>query len=338
MKFLNFEPGESAGLSVSQNGSDFFTIKEWKYGQDDGIYRYEDIDLSSYESTSQLWIKFFTDMNSVYDLLFIDTAGRQVVDQSMMNELKLIVDLTKPDEKIFVADSLTGQDAANIALQFKELIGITGIVLTRVDGDGRGGAALSIKSVTGAPIKYLGIGEKIEQIEEFYPERIAGRILGMGDIVSLVEKASEEFQNQDVKELSKKLSDGNFDFSDFAKQLKQMKKIGGVEGILSMMPGISKAQKQLAENNINEKILNNQIAIIDSMTKKERANPDLIKASRKIRISKGSGTKVQEVNKLLKQFIHSKKMMKKMKGLGENGFSKQLINKIKGNIPENLIN
>ena len=273
-----------------------------------------------------------------YDLLFIDTAGRQVVDQSMMNELKLIVDLTKPDEKIFVADSLTGQDAANIALQFKELIGITGIVLTRVDGDGRGGAALSIKSVTGAPIKYLGIGEKIEQIEEFYPERIAGRILGMGDIVSLVEKASEEFQNQDVKELSKKLSDGNFDFSDFAKQLRQMKKIGGVGGILSMMPGISKAQKQLAENNINEKILNNQIAIIDSMTKKERANPDLIKASRKIRISKGSGTKVQEVNKLLKQFIHSKKMMKKMKGLGENGFSKQLINKIKGNIPENLIN
>ena len=274
-----------------------------------------------------------------YDLLMIDTAGRQIVDLSMMDELKMISELCDPVEKILVADSLTGQDAANIAKKFNENIGITGIILTRIDGDGRGGAALSIKSITGAPIKYLGTGEKIDQIEEFHPDRIAKRILGMGDIVSLVEKASENIEKEELNKLSKKISQGSFDLEDFSQQLKQMKNMGGVSGILSMLPGISKAQKLMAENNIDEKIILKQLAIISSMTKKERTNPEMIKASRKIRISNGSGTKVQDVNRLLKQFFNSQRMMKRMKKHGGGNISdmpSDLINKIKGNLPTNL--
>ena len=248
----------------------------------------------------------------LFDVVILDTAGRQVVDEELMKELIEIEKSFKPQETLLVADALTGQDAANIAKSFSEAINITGSILTRIDGDSRGGAALSIKSITNSPIKFIGVGEKIENFESFHPERIAQRILGMGDIVSLVEKAAENIDQDEMENLAKKMSKGNFDLDDFAKQLKQMGKMGGVSGILSMLPGVSKAQKLMAENKISDDMIKHQIAIINSMTKKEKSNPDLIKASRKIRISKGSGTRVQDVNKLLKQFLQSQKMMKKM--------------------------
>jgi len=275
---------------------------------------------------------------NLFDILLFDTAGRQVVDNKMMEELKTISQKLKPQETILVADSLTGQDAANIAKRFNEAVSITSSILTRVDGDGRGGAALSIKSITGAPIKFIGTGEKIDQLESFHPERIANRILGMGDIVSLVEKASENFDKKEMEDLAKKMSKGKFDLEDFASQLKQMGKMGGISGIMSMLPGISKAQKLMAENKISDDVINHQIAIISSMTKKERADPDIIKASRKIRISNGSGTRVQDVNKLLKQFFQSQKMMKKMKSMGKGGMPSDLLQKLQGNLPPNFNN
>ena len=277
----------------------------------------------------------FAEKNLV-DIILLDTAGRQVIDEEMMKELKDINDFFSPNETLLVADSLTGQDAANIAKSFSNTVNITGSILTRIDGDGRGGAALSIKSITGAPIKFIGTGEKIDQLEAFYPERIANRILGMGDIVSLVEKASENIDQQEAEILAKKMAKGNFDLEDFAKQLKQMGKMGGVSGIMSMLPGISKAQKLMAENKISDDMIKHQIAIINSMTKKEKSNPDLIKASRKIRISKGSGTRVQDVNKLLKQFLQSQKMMKKMKSMGKGGLPSDFMNKLQGKLPPNL--
>jgi len=273
---------------------------------------------------------------NLFDIILFDTAGRQVIDEVMMLELQKIHKQLQPQETILVADSLTGQDAANIAKSFNEAVTITGSILTRVDGDGRGGAALSIKSITGAPIKFIGTGEKIEQLEAFYPDRIANRILGMGDIVSLVAKASENIDQAEMESLTKKMSKGTFDLVDFAKQLKQMGKMGGVSGIISMLPGISKAQKLMAENKISDDLINHQIAIINSMTKKERANPDSIKASRKIRISKGSGTKVQDVNKLLKQFLQSQKMMKKMKSMGKGGLPNDFMRKLQGKLPPNI--
>ena len=275
---------------------------------------------------------------NLFDILLFDTAGRQVVDDKMMEELKTISQKLKPQETILVADSLTGQDAANIAKRFNEAVSITSSILTRVDGDGRGGAALSIKSITGAPIKFIGTGEKIDQLESFHPERIANRILGMGDIVSLVEKASENIDKKEMEDLAKKMSKGKFDLEDFASQLKQMGKMGGISGIMSMLPGISKAQKLMAENKISDDVINHQIAIISSMTKKERADPDIIKASRKIRISNGSGTRVQDVNKLLKQFFQSQKMMKKMKSMGKGGMPRDLLQKLQGNLPPNINN
>ena len=275
---------------------------------------------------------------NLFDILLFDTAGRQVVDDKMMEELKTISQKLKPQETILVADSLTGQDAANIAKRFNEAVSITSSILTRVDGDGRGGAALSIKSITGAPIKFIGTGEKIDQLESFHPERIANRILGMGDIVSLVEKASENIDKKEMEDLAKKMSKGKFDLEDFANQLKQMGNMGGISGIMSMLPGISKAQKLMAENKISDDVINHQIAIISSMTKKERADPDIIKASRKIRISNGSGTRVQDVNKLLKQFFQSQKMMKKMKSMGKGGMPSDLLQKLQGNLPPNFYN
>ena len=275
---------------------------------------------------------------NLFDILLFDTAGRQVVDDKMMEELKTISQKLKPQETILVADSLTGQDAANIAKRFNEAVSITSSILTRVDGDGRGGAALSIKSITGAPIKFIGTGEKIDQLEPFYPERIANRILGMGDIVSLVEKASENINKKEMENLAKKISKGKFDLEDFASQLKQMGKMGGVSGIMSLLPGISNAQKLMAENKISDDVINRQIAIINSMTKKERADSNIIKASRKIRISNGSGTRVQDVNKLLKQFFQSQKMMKKMKSMGKGGMPSDLLQKLQGNIPPNFNN
>ena len=273
---------------------------------------------------------------NLFDIILFDTAGRQVVDEKMMNELKLIFEKLKPQETILVADSLTGQDAANIARSFSEAVNITGSILTRIDGDGRGGAALSIKSITGAPIKFIGVGEKIDQLEAFYPERIANRILGMGDIVSLVEKATENIDQKEMENLAKKMSKGNFDLDDFSKQLKQMGKMGGFSGIMSMLPGVSSAQKLMAEKKINDDVINHQIAIINSMTIKEKLSPDLIKASRKIRIANGSGTKVQDVNKLLKQFLQSQKMMKKMKSMGGGGLPNDFMKKITGKLPTNF--
>ena len=273
---------------------------------------------------------------NLFDIILFDTAGRQVIDKLMMAELKLIFEKLQPQETILVADSLTGQDAANISKSFTEAVNITGSILTRVDGDGRGGAALSIKSITGAPIKFIGTGEKIEQLEAFYPDRIANRILGMGDIVSLVEKAAENIDQSEIENLAKKMSKGKFDLEDFSKQLKQMGKMGGVSGIMSMLPGVSKAQKLMAENKISDDVINHQIAIINSMTKKEKLNPDLIKASRKIRISNGSGTRVQHVNKLLKQFLQSQKMMKKMKSMGGGSSPNDFIQKLQGKLPNNF--
>ena len=273
---------------------------------------------------------------NIFDIIIFDTAGRQVVDELMMNELKFIYEKLKPQETFLVADSLTGQDAANIAKSFSETVKITGSILTRIDGDGRGGAALSIKSITGSPIKFIGVGEKIDEFEVFYPERIANRILGMGDIVTLVEKASENIDQIEMENLAKKMAKGKFDLDDFSKQLKQMGKMGGVSGIMSMLPGISKAQKLLAENKISDNIINHQIAIISSMTKKERSDPDLIKASRKIRIAKGSGKRVQDVNKLLKQFLQSQKMMKRMKSMGKGVLPNDFMDKFKGKLPTNF--
>ena len=273
---------------------------------------------------------------NLFDILILDTAGRHVVDKKLMSELIEIENKFKPDETLLVADALTGQDAANVAKSFSDAINITGSILTRIDGDSRGGAALSIKSITNSPIKFIGLGEKVENFEPFHPERIAQRILGMGDIVSLVEKAAENIDKEEMEDMAKKIAKGKFDLEDFANQLKQMGKMGGVSGLLSMMPGVSKAQKLMAENKISNSMIDKQIAIISSMTKKERADPDIIKASRKIRISKGSGTKVQDVNRLLKQFLQSQKMMKRMKSMGKGGIPSDLMQKLQGNLPPNI--
>ena len=273
---------------------------------------------------------------NLFDILILDTAGRQVVDKKLMSELIEIENKFKPDETLLVADALTGQDAANVAKSFSDAINITGSILTRIDGDSRGGAALSIKSIINSPIKFIGLGEKVENFEPFHPERIAQRILGMGDIVSLVEKAAENIDKEEMEDMAKKIAKGKFDLEDFANQLKQMGKMGGVSGLLSMMPGVSKAQKLMAENKISNSMIDKQIAIISSMTKKERADPDIIKASRKIRISKGSGTKVQDVNRLLKQFLQSQKMMKRMKSMGKGGIPSDLMQKLQGNLPPNI--
>ena len=273
---------------------------------------------------------------NLFDILILDTAGRQVVDKKLMSELIEIENKFKPEETLLVADALTGQDAANVAKSFSDAINITGSILTRIDGDSRGGAALSIKSITNSPIKFIGLGEKVENFEPFHPERIAQRILGMGDIVSLVEKAAENIDKEEMEDMAKKIAKGKFDLEDFANQLKQMGKMGGVSGLLSMMPGVSKAQKLMAENKISNSMIDKQIAIISSMTKKERADPDIIKASRKIRISKGSGTKVQDVNRLLKQFLQSQKMMKRMKSMGKGGIPSDLMQKLQGNLPPNI--
>ena len=273
---------------------------------------------------------------NLFDVVILDTAGRQVVDQKLMNELKEIEKGFSPDETLLVADALTGQDAANVAKSFSESVKITGSILTRIDGDSRGGAALSIKTITNSPIKFIGVGEKIENFEPFHPERIAQRILGMGDIVSLVEKAAENIDKEEMEDMAKKFAKGRFDLEDFSNQLKQMGKMGGVTGLLSMLPGVSKAQKLMAQNKVSDTMINKQIAIISSMTKIERAEPDIIKASRKIRISKGSGTKVQDVNRLLKQFLQSQKMMKRMKSMGKGGIPNDLMQKLQGNLPPNI--
>ena len=254
-----------------------------------------------------------------FDILILDTAGRLSIDDELMVEVESVRDAVSPKETLLVADAMTGQDAVTTAQIFNERVGLSGIALTRIDGDGRGGAALSMRAVTGAPIKLLGTGEKLDQIEAFHPDRIASRILGMGDIVSLVEQASEHVKQEDAEKLVKKLQKGKFDLNDLASQLRQMQKMGGLGQLMKMLPGAGKMQKQMAAAGMDEKVISRQLAIIDSMTVTERSRPELIKASRKIRISKGSGTQVQDVNKLLKQFNDAQRMMKKMGKLQKAG-------------------
>ena len=264
------------------------------------------------------------------DLIIFDTAGRTQIDISMMNEIKEIKSLANPIETILVADSLTGQAAVNIALEFKKTVDLTGIILTRVDGDGRGGAALSMKYAANTPIKFMGTGEKIEHLDVFHPDRIANRILGMGDIVSLVEKASQDIDEENIKKTEENLRAGSFSMEDYLSQLRQMKKMGGMEGVLGMLPGISKIKKQMDNANIDESIIKVNEAIILSMTKGERLNPKIISSSRKKRIASGAGADSSTVSKLLKQFKMMTNMMKKMsKGNPSDGISKELFNQLK---------
>jgi signal recognition particle subunit SRP54 len=257
-----------------------------------------------------------------YDVVILDTAGRLHIDEPLMQEVAAVRDATNPTETLLVADALTGQDAVNLAKSFAERIGITGIILTRIDGDARGGAALSMRAVTGKPIKFVGTGEKLDAIEAFHADRIAGRILGMGDVVGLVEKAAETIDQEEAEKLAKKLQKGNFDLDDLAGQLKQLRKMGGMGGVMGMLPGINKVKKQLEEANIDEKILKRQEAIIGSMTKKERRNPKLLDGSRRRRIASGSGTTVPEINRLLKQYQDMADMMKRMNKLGKKGLAR----------------
>ncbi|MCP4329542.1 MAG: signal recognition particle protein [Alphaproteobacteria bacterium] len=254
-----------------------------------------------------------------YDVLLLDTAGRLAIDDELMDEAAAIRDATNPVETLLVADAMTGQDAVNVARAFGDRVGLTGIVLTRVDGDARGGAALSMRMESGCPIKLIGVGEKLDALEAFHPERIAGRILGMGDIVGLVEKAQETIEQEEAEKLARKVQKGDFDLDDMAQQLQQMRKMGGLEGLLGMMPGVGKVKKQLAEAKIDDGMIRRQEAIISSMTKQERRSPKVIHASRRRRIAAGSGTTVQEVNKLLKQHLQMTKMMKRMGKLGKKG-------------------
>ena len=264
------------------------------------------------------------------DTIIFDTAGRTQVDLSMMNEIKEIKSIANPVETILVADSLTGQAAVNIAQEFKKTVDLTGIILTRLDGDGRGGAALSMKFATNVPVKFIGVGEKIEQLDVFYPDRIANRILGMGDIVSLVEKASKDLDEESIKKTEESLKSGNFSMEDYLKQLRQMKKMGGMQGVLSMLPGVSKLKSQMDNANIDENIIKTNEAIILSMTSQERLNPKIISSSRKKRIANGSGTDSGTINKLLKQFKMMSNMMKKMsKGGSESRLPPEIFNQLK---------
>ncbi len=250
-----------------------------------------------------------------YDVLMLDTAGRLHVDQALMDEMKAVADVAKPAEILLVVDSLTGQDAVNVAQNFSDQVPLTGIVLTRMDGDARGGAALSMRAVTGKPIKFAGTGEKLDALEAFHPERVAGRILGMGDVVSLVERAAESIQVEDAERMAAKMAKGQFDMNDLRAQLAQMQRMGGLGALAGMIPGMKKAQGAVASVG-GEKVLVHMDAMIGSMTIKERNKPELINAKRKIRIAKGSGTTVQEVNKLLKMHLEMSTAMKKIKKMG----------------------
>jgi len=264
------------------------------------------------------------------DIIIFDTAGRTQIDLPMMNEIKEIKSLSKPIETILVADSLTGQAAVNIATEFKNAVDLTGIILTRIDGDGRGGAALSMKFSTNTPIKFMGTGEKINEFEVFHPDRIANRILGMGDVVSLVEKASQDIDQENIKKTEENIKKGSFSMEDYLSQLRQMKKMGGMQGVLSMLPGVSKIKKQMDNANIDENVIKVNEAIILSMTKEERQNPKIINNSRKKRISNGSGADSSNVNKLLKQFKMMGNMMKKMsKNNPEGKMSSEIFNQLK---------
>jgi len=260
-----------------------------------------------------------------YDVVILDTAGRLHIDQELMAEVAAVRDATQPTETLLVTDAMTGQDAVTLAREFNEKVGVTGIVLTRIDGDARGGAALSMRAITGRPIKFLGAGEKLDALEVFHPDRIAGRILGMGDVVGLVEKAMETLDQEEAERLAKRMEKGKFDLDDMRKQFAQVRKMGDLKGILGMLPGIGKMAGALKDANIDNKMVARQEAIITSMTKAERRNPDLIKASRKKRIAAGAGVEVQDVNKLLKQYQQMADMMKKVGKLGQKGLMRHGI-------------
>ncbi|KRC78276.1 signal recognition particle protein [Sphingomonas sp. Root241] len=251
-----------------------------------------------------------------FDVLMLDTAGRLHVDQALMDEMKAVADIANPAEILLVVDSLTGQDAVNVASSFSAQVPLTGVILTRMDGDARGGAALSMRAVTGKPIKFAGMGEKLDAIEPFHPKRVAGRILGMGDVVSLVERAAESIQQEDAERMAGRLAKGQFDMNDLRSQLQQMRRMGGLGALAGMIPGMKKAQAAMASGAVDEKILLRMDAMIGSMTPKERAKPELLNAKRKIRVAKGSGTTVQDVNKLMKMHQEMQTAMKRLKKMG----------------------
>ncbi|MCF1707497.1 signal recognition particle protein [Tabrizicola sp. J26] len=268
-----------------------------------------------------------------YDVYMLDTAGRLHIDEVLMDEVQAVRDAVNPRETLLVVDGLTGQDAVNVATEFDGKVGITGVVLTRMDGDGRGGAALSMRAVTGKPIRFVGLGEKMDALETFEPDRVAGRILGMGDIVALVEKAQETFEAEQAERMAKRFAKGLFNMNDLKMQLDQMLKMGGMQGLMGMLPGMGGMAKKAEEAGFNDKMLRRQIALINSMTKKERANPDLLQASRKKRIAAGAGLDVAELNRLLKQHRQMADMMKKM---GKGGMMKQALKSMlgKGGMPD----
>ena len=265
-----------------------------------------------------------------YDVFMLDTAGRLQIDKALMDEVAEVAAIAKPRETLLVVDGLTGQVAVEVAEEFDAKIGITGVVLTRMDGDGRGGAALSMRAVTGKPIRFVGLGEKMDALETFEAERIAGRILGMGDIVALVEKAQETIEAEQAERMMKRFQKGLFNMNDLKSQLEQMMKMGGMQGIMGMMPGMGKMSKQIEEAGFDDTMLRRQVALINSMTKKERANPDLLAASRKKRIAAGAGLEVSELNKLLKMHRQMADMMKKMGKMGKGGMLKQAMKGMMG--------
>ncbi len=265
-----------------------------------------------------------------YDVYMLDTAGRLQIDETLMQEVEDVRDAVNPRETLLVVDGLTGQVAVEVAEEFDDKIGISGVVLTRMDGDGRGGAALSMRAVTGKPIRYVGLGEKMDALETFEPDRIAGRILGMGDIVALVEKAQETIEAEQAERMMRRFKKGQFNMNDLKMQLEQMLKMGGMEGIMGMMPGMGKMAKQAQAAGMDDKVLKRQIALIQSMTKKERANPQILQASRKKRIARGAGLEVSELNKLLKMQRQMADMMKKMGKMGKGGMLKQAMKGMMG--------
>ncbi len=265
-----------------------------------------------------------------YDVYMLDTAGRLHIDAELIAQAAAVRDVTHPRETLLVVDGLTGQDAVNVAQEFDDKIGVTGVVLTRMDGDGRGGAALSMRAVTGKPIRFVGVGEKMDAIETFEPSRIAGRILGMGDIVALVEKAQETIEAEQAERMMRRFQKGAFNMNDLKMQLEQMMKMGGMEGMMGMMPGMGKMQKQMDAAGMDDSILKRQVALINSMTKKERAKPELLAASRKKRIAKGAGLEVSELNKLIKQHRQMADMMKKMGKMGKGGMLKNALKGMMG--------
>jgi signal recognition particle subunit SRP54 len=269
-----------------------------------------------------------------YDVVMLDTAGRLHIDEVLMDEVQAVRDIAQPRETLLVVDGLTGQDAVNVATEFDAKVGISGVVLTRMDGDGRGGAALSMRAVTGKPIRFVGLGEKMDALEGFDPDRVAGRILGMGDIVALVEKARETFEAEQAERMARRFSKGLFNMNDLKLQLDQMMKMGGMQAVMGMLPGMGKMQKAAETAGFDDRMIRRQIALINSMTRKERANPDLLQASRKKRIAAGAGLDVAELNKLLKQHRQMADMMKKM---GKGGMMRQAIKQMmgaKGGLPD----